>query len=366
MNFRTLLHPLARLGLHLVAGGLAVAATTAVAQVGLTTLPDRDLPITLVYPTSEPVRSMSVGPFQLQVAPDAAPTAGARRLIVLSHGTGGSPLADHELAATLARAGFIVAQPLHQGDNHEDSSKAGPDSWVKRPGEVSRVIDRLARDPVWSPRLALDRVGVHGMSAGGVSALSLAGAQWTRLDLIRHCHAHAESDVGFCFSGLPDAQAQAGRRAAFERARGVPELLLPRELKVVHGGHTPASKDGDMRPDPRIASASVSVPVVAPFSLDSLARVRIPVGVVRGGRDTLLVPEYHSDRLLQACRACVLLADLGEAAHMDLLAPWPPVVARAVEAQQARGGRPSPTFQARDRSTAFEAIAAFHRRALDH
>lgn len=365
MNFQTLLRPFARFGLHLAAAGLAVAATTAVAQVGLTTLPDEDLPITLVYPTSQTARPMGFGPFQLQVAPDAEPAAGQRRLVVLSHGTGGSPLADHELAATLARAGFIVAQPLHAGDNHQDTTKAGPDSWAKRPAEVSRVIDRLARDPVWSPRLVLDRVGVHGMSAGGVSALSLAGAQWRRLDLIRHCLEHAESDVGFCFSGLPDAQAQAGRRAAFERARGVPELMLPRELKVVHGGRTPDAKDGDVRPDPRIASATVSVPVVAPFSVESLSRVRIPVGVVRGGRDTLLVPQYHSDRLLQACRACVLLADLGEAAHMDLLAPWPPVVASAVEAQQARGGRLSPTFQARDRSTAFEAIAAFHRRALD-
>lgn len=365
MNLRILLRPLARFGLHLAIGGLA-AASAASAQVGLTTLADPDLPITLVYPTPEVARLTTFGPFQLQVAPDAAPAAGARRLVVLSHGTGGSPLADHELAATLARAGFVVAQPLHEGDNHQDSSKAGPDSWAKRPAEVSRVIDRLARDPVWGSRLALDRVGVHGMSAGGVSALSLAGAQWRRLDLIRHCLEHAESDVGFCFSGLPDAQAQAGRRATFERARGVPDLLLPRELKIVHGGRTPASKDDDVRPDPRIASVSVSVPVAAPFSVESLARVRIPVGVVRGGRDTLLVPEYHSDRLLQACTACTLLADLREAAHMDLLAPWPPVVARAVEARQARGGVPSPTFQARDRSTAFDAIAAFHRQALDH
>jgi predicted dienelactone hydrolase len=55
------------------------------------------------------------GPFELDVAPDAEPLPGLRRLIVMSHGTGGSPLPDHALAATLVRAGFVVAQPPRAG-----------------------------------------------------------------------------------------------------------------------------------------------------------------------------------------------------------------------------------------------------------
>ncbi|MCE3003578.1 MAG: hypothetical protein LW860_12910, partial [Xanthomonadaceae bacterium] len=93
-------------------------------------------PVTLVYPTLQPAQARAFGPFMLTVAPDsplapllaagpadAAPAGGAataieqrgarRRLIVLSHGTGGSTHSDHQLAATLARAGFVVAQPLH-------------------------------------------------------------------------------------------------------------------------------------------------------------------------------------------------------------------------------------------------------------
>ena len=96
----------------------------------------------------------------------------------MSHGTGGSPLTDHALAATLARAGFVVAQPTHAGDNARDSRGAAPVSWQRRPDELRRVVDALGANPQWQSRLRLDRVGVHGMSAGGVSALALAGAQW--------------------------------------------------------------------------------------------------------------------------------------------------------------------------------------------
>ena len=103
--------------------------------------------------------------FDIDVAMDAAPTPGRHRLIVMSHGTGGSALSDHALAATLARAGFVVAQPQHAGDNHADLSQAGPVAWDTRPREVSAVIDALeqacacsrrpaARWVAWPPRAA--------------------------------------------------------------------------------------------------------------------------------------------------------------------------------------------------------------------
>ena len=53
------------------------------------------------------------------------------------------PDARVQLAATLARAGFVVAQPLHQGDNHQDTTLAGPDSWQRRPAEITRTLDAL-------------------------------------------------------------------------------------------------------------------------------------------------------------------------------------------------------------------------------
>ena len=54
-----------------------------------------------------------------------------RRRVVLSHGTGGSTVADHDQAATLVRA--------------------GPSAWQTRPQGVTRMFDALARHPQWQP-----------------------------------------------------------------------------------------------------------------------------------------------------------------------------------------------------------------------
>lgn len=347
---------------HLAIALLSLAAFTAPASaaIGLTRVMAGDLPVTLVYDSYAPARPWTQGPFTLEVALDAPPPADRRPLIVMSHGTAGSPLSDHEMAATLARAGFVVAQPMHGGDNALDSSRAGPAAWVTRPQEISRTIDALAAHPVWGAHVDTTRVGVHGMSAGGGTALAMAGGRWRTLNLVRHCLAHGDEDPGFCFNGLPTAAEQAGRRASFERARNVPEAFLPAAVTAWHGGR----EDADPRPDPRVAAVSVAVPLVAIFSDDSLARIAIPVAVLRAGQDRNLLPRFHVDRLLQACKTCVPLGRLEGAGHMDLLGPWPEPVARAVAARQAAGGEPEPGFDPRERAAAFQAVADFFVRHL--
>ena len=354
---------------HLLAGlALVAAGSSSVAQVALARLQLGALPVTMVYATSAAAQPQTWGPFTLQVALGAAPLPGVHRLVVLSHGTAGSNVADHDMAATLARAGFVVAQPLHQGDNHADARRAGPEAWATRPDEVRQVIDGLATHPAWQGRLQLDKVGVHGMSAGGMTAITLAGGQWRVLDLLRHCQANGEADIGFCYNGLATPQAQAQRRLRYDSAKGVPALLLPAEVTAVHGGRTPSAGSdenrAEVRPDARVASVSVSVPVAAVFTSDSLRRIRVPVGVVSAARDTMLPPEFHSARLLRDCPACQSLADLAAAAHMDLLSPLPLSLALEQAKRQPRGGLPEPGFDSRQRDAAFQAVAAFHRRHL--
>lgn len=118
----------------LCAAALVGMPASVIAQVGLTQWKSPTLaqPATLVYPTETVSRSTTFGPFTLEVAVDAPVTPGRHRLVVLSHGTAGSPLPDHALAAQLARAGFVVAQVLHDGDNHLDQRLAGPESFRLR------------------------------------------------------------------------------------------------------------------------------------------------------------------------------------------------------------------------------------------
>jgi predicted dienelactone hydrolase len=334
--------------------------TTASAQVGMANAEFAGLPVTLIYPTAQPTKRLVQGSFEIDVAVDAAPTPGPHRLVVVSHGTGGNALADHTMAATLARAGFIVAQPRHAGDNHADASKAGPASWVTRPREISAVIDALSTSPTWRPLLQLDKVGVHGMSAGGGTALVMAGARWRVLELVRHCAENAEEDMGFCFNGTVTPGARAERKASFERARGTPDAYLPSNVTEVHGGR----EGPDPRPDPRVAAVSAAVPLAAIFTRESLAAIRIPVAIVGASRDQNLLPAFHSQRVLKVCSACVALDELRGAGHFDLLAPWPADVAQRVGAMQVRGGIPEPGFDPTLRQAAFDKIAAFFDRTL--
>ena len=348
-----------------LATGLALLCSLAAqAQVGMSTWHLQARPVTLVYPTQAASRPQSFGPFTIDVALNAAPLNQRQRLIVISHGTGGSAIADHALAAALARAGFVVAQPLHEGDNWQDTRLAGPESFQRRPQEVIQVIDALAKDPKWSARLDLSQVGVHGMSAGGVTGISLAGGQWRMLNLLRHCQTHLKADESFCFQGAKDGPARTERQAQYDRARYVPEVFLPAGLKTLHGGRTPVKDSTEVRPDPRIASITLAVPLANIFSAESLARIRVPVGVVTAQRDEVLVPRFHSDHLLANCKACTLLADLPGAGHFDVLWPWPETVAREVAALQVRGGAPVPGFDGRLRDAAHAKIVAFHRQHL--
>ncbi|MEO8247920.1 MAG: dienelactone hydrolase family protein [Burkholderiales bacterium] len=171
---------------------LLVATGLANASVGLDVIPATEGvgPITLFYPSSTPSVVTKRGPFTLDVAEKGAPEAGNGRLIVVSHGSGGSVWPQSDLARTLVEAGFVVAMPEHVGDNFHDMSDVGPRTWKRRPGEVSHAIDAVLADPRFAPLVAKDKVGVYGMSAGGLTALTFAGGRWSPAQWVKHCEAH--------------------------------------------------------------------------------------------------------------------------------------------------------------------------------
>jgi predicted dienelactone hydrolase len=138
-------------------------------------------------------------------------------------------------------------------------------AFERRPQAVSQVIDALEKDPQWSTRLDMGKVGVHGMSSGGVTGLALAGGQWRLPNLVRRCHAHPVADEAFYFQGKPHGPARAERQARFDKAFWWPDFVLPDELKKLHGGGTPEAGQTDPRHD--------VVPLAAILSAESLARI---------------------------------------------------------------------------------------------
>lgn len=320
----------------------------AIAQTGMTTLQAPNLPITLVYPTAAKESAQAMGPFTLQVAPNAAPTRGNGRLVVLSHGTGGSALSDHDLARTLANAGFVVAQPEHQGDNWQDQQRSGPESWKLRPGEVSKAIDAVMADPRFAPLLDASKVGVHGMSAGGGTALALAGGQWSVNQMVAHCAAHLVDDAGFCFYGLRTAAERQQRAAEYARAAVTPQP------PVLFGG-------AQVR-DARIAAAAATVPLGAAFTADSLKGIAIPVAIVEASADQVLLPAFHSGRVLALCSNCKPLGVLPGAGHLDTLSPWPDSIAQRLA--NVPGFARSPNFDHKLLMASYQRIAAFFQQTL--
>ena len=107
---------------------------------------------------------------------EAPPVPGAKPLVVISHGHGGSNLGHHDLAEYLASHGFIVATIEHPKDNFHDTSGNGqPKSWLAAAPDQGN--DQQACSPTRAGKpVDANRIGVAGFSAGGYTSLLL----WAR------------------------------------------------------------------------------------------------------------------------------------------------------------------------------------------
>lgn len=152
---------------------------------------------------------------------------------------------------------------------------------------------------------------MYGMSAGGHTALSMAGGRWSPAGFKQHCEANLVEDFQSCvglitrltggaFDGLKKWAALAVIRQRFDDA-------VVRE-------HT----------DARVAAVVAGVPSSADFDMSSLASPRVPLGLVTAQQDRWLNPRFHSERVLQACKTCERVAELPTGGHGALLSPLPP------------------------------------------
>lgn len=292
---------------------LSLSTACAQAGMGFTELAglQDDGPVTVFYPSAGDDQRVQRGPFSLPLDRQGQPVRGNSRLIVISHGSGGSPWTYTDLARNLVSDGFVVALPRHRGDNYTDPSSPGPDSWKQRPAEVSRAIDAVARDPRFAPLLALDKVGMYGMSAGGHTALTLAGGRWSPAQLARHCEANIAEDFHTCV-GLT-TRLTGGMLDGLKKTVAL-AVIRQKFSDEAWQSHT----------DPRIRAVVAGVPLAADFDMASLTAPAVPLGLVTAGQDKWLVPRFHSDRVLKACKNCELLADLPTGGHGALLSPPPP------------------------------------------
>ena len=285
------------------------------ASVGLQVLPAEDDsgPITLFYPSQATPAPMKRGPFTLNVAWQGEPTTGNQRLVVISHGSGGSPWPQSDLAVALVQAGFVVALPEHHGDNARDHRRVGPPSWKIRPLEISETIDRLSADSRFSGLFDPQRIGVYGMSAGGLTALTLAGARWSPALFAAHCNEHGAEDDVDCTGGMVHRNGWDGVKRTL--SRWYVDLRYGRD------------DDWQSHTDSRVTAIVAAVPMAAPIDMESIRHPEPPaapaLGLIEARRDEWLVPRFHIDRVREACGSrCEILGDLADGGHSAVLSPW--------------------------------------------
>ena len=231
-------------------------------------------PLLVLYPTGTPGRPEPIGPYTLDVALDAPTKPGPFPLVLISHGTGGTPLTHRLLAHFLARHGFVVGLPRHHANHRDDNSWHNtPDNLVARPRHLTLAIDGLLAEFGAAGRS--DWVAVIGHSLGGYSALARAG-------------------------GRPGS-------LPHERADGT-----PRPMPVV--------------PDARVRALVLLAPATVWYrAAGALREVRVPILLLMGEKDEW-TPDIHAQIVLNgvADRRQVRHRVIENAGHYSFFSPFPP------------------------------------------
>ncbi len=315
LSLQRLSHALSSIHSKGIAIGLLLAiASAAQAGMGLMELAGESarVPMEVFYRTTQIEGLQKRGPFEFSLAVNAAPESGLHPLVIISHGSGGSPWVHLDLARTLVENGFMVVIPLHHGDNYKDTSEPGPNSWKLRPAEVSQAINQIANDPVLSLVTSTDKVGVFGGSAGGHTALSLAGAQWSPARFRDHCEAHITEDFSSCVGFITRLNGGWLDGVKIQAAMAVIRYRFSDTTLYSHE-------------DRRIRAVIAAVPFAADFDLSTLVKPKIPLGLILAGKDINQIPRFHGQVVQKICQTCVTIADMPQAGHGMMLSPLPPL-----------------------------------------
>jgi predicted dienelactone hydrolase len=252
------------------------------------------------YPTENAEIAWRVGEMKIEATRDA-PIAADRAfaVVLLSHGSGGSPFGHRELAAHLARDGFIVVAPTQLGDStgHTEGRQAGR-SLIDRPRQAVKALDAALADPRFAAHADPARIGMVGFSAGGYTTLVLAGAEPDFLRTRQYCRDHAE-DPGACGNGVRGG----------EPATRLPEIAAWRPPQ-----------------EPRLKAIVLMDPFAVPFDAASLSAVRVPTLLFRPASDDLLRAPANAAAVAAGLpRPPQLITVPGN--HFVFLDPCPPEVA---------------------------------------
>lgn len=262
-------------------------------------LDQRPMETVAFFPSSEPSGSTRIGPYEVAASRSGAIESGSYPLILLSHGNMGSMWGHHDLAASLAKQGYVVVSLTHPGDNFQDTSRIGAASSIYgRPLQVSAALSAALKDPILASHIDADRIGFVGFSAGGTTGLILAGAKPTLTRLEDYC-AKRPDDHHVC------------------EAKG--------KIRIDHPELQPTA-------DLRIRSFVLLAPLSVIFSPEELKLIKAPFLIFVGDKDEELSPDANATALGHDMQGMAMLQVVHDAGHFTFLAPCSPDLSREMPA----------------------------------
>ena len=265
-----------------------------------------DLDVIVWYPASAVADPVLLGEsvffYGTHAMQNAPISTGRFPLILLSHGAGlgGRAEAMSWIATALAKAGFIVAAPTHPGNTGPDRSAAETMKLWLRPSDLLETLDAITKSSVFQPHVNADRVGVLGLSMGGNTALSIAGARLDPELLARYC------DTNDLNASLCDWVHQSG-------------VDLHRVNKEA------ASRDNR---DERIGFVISIDPVpVDVFVVESFSEISIPVALINLGQEDEIPSTAQAANIAKAIPHAIYDV-IEDASHFSMFAECKPGAAK--------------------------------------
>jgi predicted dienelactone hydrolase len=262
----------------------------------------------LWYPTNVPNGAVKLGPYEFPGTEDAEPAVGPFGLVILSHGSGDSPLGHRDTAVALVKAGFIVAGPLHPRNNFRND--IGDDQRIVldgRPRQLSAVIDVLLTQQAWSSRIDTSKIAAFGFSAGGYTVLAALGAEREYSRTLDHCEQNAKKD-GYC-------------------------RIINKRLAARAKAYADPAQRSD---DDRLCAAVIADPFTTPFS-DKALLAMPPAKLLffRPEVENMFKAEFHVSRVVRLLKQRDDFPEPQEivvpnANHYSFIAPIPEVVAQRI------------------------------------
>ena len=237
--------------------------------------------MSVFYPASTPSKPEKLGPYTLDISLNAAPQDGVFPLVILSHGSGGSPLVYRTLAQHLASSGFIVGLPEHPFNNRSNNRLMGTlENLTNRPGHIRTAVDWFFSGCAFTRFLKPDAVALIGHSLGGYTALAAAGGVATSFP-----------------NESPDGQTG--------------------QIKVI--------------PDSRVKALVLLAPAAVWFMAEgALKGVTVPILLLTGEKDAH-TPAYHAQIILDGVldKTKIQHRIIPNAGHFSFLSPFPETMVNA-------------------------------------